>query len=575
MAGKRVAPPEVRWASETKKSSTTKQNEGKKGGGLAVLLTVVLLLGALFAGFCAYTASLDTILPGVTVSGTIDLGGLTKAQAREKLEQELPALLRASRRTLTLDGEELGSWTMEELGFSADSAALADAAWNTGREGGFMGNALAYLKALTGGGADLLAETSWDSAPAQAIVERLAEKVDRPGADAFYELTEQGLFVTKETDGLALDQGQALYLLGQYTLGEQTTGEVTVTSSPGKELDVEALAARLNAEATETRYDAATGTVVEGTVGVALDAEAARYVLEAAAPGTRVQLPAQVVYPEMTKAELEAVLFRDVLGTATTNVSGSSARRGNVKLAGEAVNGTILNPGDIFDYNKVVGERTAERGYGAAATYVNGETVDTIGGGICQVSSTVYLASLLSNLEIVERYAHRYWPGYIELGMDATVSWGGPEFRFKNNTDYPIRIDVEYKNSKLTVTFHGTKTDDTYVKMTREVLSSSGYETEYVETEELPWGQEKQKQNGYTAYKVESYRCVYDGQGNLISKTLEAKSDYKSRNEIILVGIAGKPQEQPPADTGTTDEPTPPLEDTSDEEMPEWLRPSN
>ena len=99
----------------------------------------------------------------------------------------------------------------------------------------------------------------------------------------------------------------------------------------------------------------------------------------------------------------------------------------------------------------MVGKRTTDRGFGAAPAYVNGETVDTIGGGICQVSSTIYYAALLSNLEIVERYAHRYAPSYITWGMDATVSWGGPEFRFKNDTGYPVRLDVTYENSRITV----------------------------------------------------------------------------------------------------------------------------
>jgi len=292
----------------------------------------------------------------------------------------------------------------------------------------------------------------------------------------------------------------------------------------------------------------------------------------------------------MTAQELEAVLFRDVLSTTTTNVSGSSARKGNVKLAGAAVNGTILNDGDIFDYNQVVGKRTTERGFGEAATYVNGETVNTVGGGICQVSSTIYLATLLANLEIVERYNHRFYPGYITMGMDATVSWGGPEFRFKNNTGYPIRIDVSYANSKLTVTMVGTKVDDTYVKMTYEQLSTTSYETEYVNDPTLPYGTQRQKQNGYTGREVVSYRNVYKGDGTLISSKMEAKSSYKSRNQIILVGTAGAPAPADPAgepagggadvpvlppDSGGTAaqpdaEPAPPPTDSG---IPGWLMP--
>ena len=138
----------------------------------------------------------------------------------------------------------------------------------------------------------------------------------------------------------------------------------------------------MNAEPSAARYDVETGKVVDGEVGVRLDPEAAAFALEAAVPGETVQLPAEVVYPEMTAQELEAVLFRDVLSTTTTTVSGTGARKGNVKLAGAAVNGLVLNDGDVFDYNQVVGKRTVERGYGEAATYVNGETVNTVGGPV-------------------------------------------------------------------------------------------------------------------------------------------------------------------------------------------------
>lgn len=98
-----------------------------------------------------------------------------------------------------------------------------------------------------------------------------------------------------------------------------------------------------------------------------------------------------------------------------------------------------------------------------------------------------------------------------------------------------------YANSKLTVTIVGTKTDDTYVKMTYDLLGTTKYETEYVETEELPWGEQRQKQNGYTGYEVVSYRNVYKGDGTLLSSNVEAKSNYKSRNQIILTGTAGRP----------------------------------
>ena len=336
------------------------------------------------------------------------------------------------------------------------------------------------------------------------------------------------------------------------------------------------MAQELNAEPSPARYDIEQGKVVDGKIGVSLDPQAAAFALDAAAPGETIRLPGDVTYPSLTAEELEAVLFRDELGTVTTRVGGTSVRRNNVKLAGACCDGIILNDGDIFDYNAVVGKRTTARGFGAAPAYVNGETVETVGGGICQVSSTIYYATLLSNLEIVERYAHRYAPSYITWGMDATVSWGGPEFRFRNNTGYPIRLDVTYKNSQITVTVVGTKVDDTYVKMTYKNLGDTPYETEYVETEELDWGTQQQKQSPYTGHQVVSYRNVYSGDGSLISQEQEAKSNYKSRNEIILVGTRGKP-----ASGGTTipdfggdnsgtvsDIPLPPDEDYDEPTLP-------
>ncbi len=594
--GKRVAAPEKRWAEPKKKERASGapqkgRNTGRKAGGVLLGLAAVLVIATLAFGF--YVRSYDRIFPGVTAAwGSVDLSGLTREQARDTLTAELPSLLTDTKHQVELDGQVLGIYSMSDVGYAPQIDQMIDTACAAGRDGSFFANALTFANGLLGAGEDVSLSTDWDAEKTQAVMDEISALVDQSAVDASYELTRDGLFVTKQRDGRTVDQEQLRTMFASLEPGQTQTMECPVTTVSGKQLELNELAAALNTEATPARYDKESGTVKDGTVGVALDVDAARTVLDAANEGERVQLPAQITYPEMTAQELESVLFKDLLGTTTTNVGGTSVRRGNVKLAGEAVNGTVLNAGDIFDYNKVVGQRTTERGYGAAATYVNGQTVDTVGGGICQVSSTIYLASLLSNLEIVERYNHRYYPGYITLGMDATVSWGGPEFRFRNNTDYPIRIDVTYANSKLTVSFYGTKTDDTYVKMTREVLSTTGYETEYVETDELEHGVQKQKQSGYTGYKVKSYRNIYSGDGKLISSTLEATSDYKSRNEIILVGTKNRPDTQPttptPPEQTTPPAETPPTEGSSSDsgtteggtiegntsQLPSWLQPA-
>ena len=529
MSGKRVAQGEL---AQTR----------KKGSGavwIALGLTAALLLGGM-AAMCFYAASYDKVFPGVTL-GDRSLSGLTQDELRQTLTAD--ALL-SGEVVITADGEELGRRTQKELGAYIKEDSLAGTAWSVGREEGGMGwvkNGWTMLTGLLGGrtSADLV--VYYNDGTLRQTAEEMAALFDQEQIDGSYELTEDGIYAVKPADGRTLDQPALIRAITDLD-GGAGTADAPFESVPGRDLDLEAIALELNAEPSPARYDIPTGKVVDGQIGVSLDPQAARFALDAAAPGEQIRLPADVTYPSMTAQELEAVLFRDVLGSTSTHVGGTSIRRGNVKLAGEACNGVILNDGDIFDYNAVVGKRTTDRGFGAAPAYVNGETVDTIGGGICQVSSTVYYATLLANLEIVERYAHRYAPNYITWGMDATVSWGGPEFRFRNNTGYPIRVDVTYdKKNNIKVEIVGTKTDDTYVKMTYKNLGDTPYETERIETEDLPWGTEQRKQSPYTGHQVVSYRNVYKGDGTLISSTQEAKSNYKSRNEIILVGTGGKP----------------------------------
>ena len=531
MDGKRVSQQEV--------LEQTKKHTGGKAGWIAAAIVVGVLLAAA-AGLCAYANSYQQVFPGVRL-GQESLAGLSREELAERAS---PDALLSGQVSISARGLDLGTYTQKQLGARVETEDLADAVWQIGREqgpAGWLKNGWTMLKGRLGGSTDVEAAISgYDPAILRSTAQALAAEFDRQPVDGTYELSRDGLYATKPANGQRLDQEG---LVEELEALEGAAGEVEAPWEElrARELDLKALAQELNAEPSAAWYDVETGKVMDGQVGVKLDPEAAAFALESAVPGETVQLPAQVVYPELTAQELEAVLFRDVLSTTTTNVSGSSARKGNVRLAGEAVNGLVLNNGDVFDYNQVVGKRTVERGYGEAATYVNGETVNTVGGGICQVSSTIYLATLLANLEIVERYNHRFYPGYITLGMDATVSWGGPEFRFKNNTGYPIRLDVSYANSKLTVTVVGTKVDDTYVKMTYDLLSTTGYETEYVETDELAWGEQRQKQNGYTGYQVVSYRNVYSGDGTLLSSNVEAKSNYKNRNQIILTGTAGRP----------------------------------
>ena len=222
--------------------------------------------------------------------------------------------------------------------------------------------------------------------------------------------------------------------------------------------------------------------VTRSVVGVSFDVAAAEQAWAQASYGDTVVIPLVIDEPEMTTEDYESMLFADVLsknwtmvrlnlipdmiGEARTSAAGSTNNRiSNLKKACGLLNGIEIMPGETFSYNPALGERVPEAGWLPATAYADGEVRQEYGGGICQVSSTLFNAVLYSNLEIVERECHQFKVGYLPAGMDATVSWGWPDFKFRNNKEYPIRIVAWYDDDTREVCFQirGTDTEHQYV----------------------------------------------------------------------------------------------------------------
>lgn len=509
-------------------------HSGKK---TAVILTVIAgSLLAVYLGLCGAAALSGTFFPNTTLNG-VKISGQTVSQAGKQLEKELPG------RTCDIylneqSGKPAATVTYADLGArpTTDYASMAKDAYAMQHQADFFSGGAAYLSSLLGS-ARLAADMTWDDARFHTAVEKLTGEFSYDPQDTSYELGDNCVLVTKAKDGQTVsaeDLSNALETVLQETGNSSIT--VPAAANPATVLSAQEIYDAVAGEMKNAGYDRSTGTITPEQVGAKFDVAEAERLIDGADPGTVVKVPATIEYPAVTAEQLKGVLFRDVLGSATTHVGGTSARISNVKLATSAVNGTVLNCGDAFSYNGTVGKRTEAKGYQAAPAYVQGETVDEIGGGVCQPSSTLYLACLRSNLEIVERYAHRYVPSYIAKGMDATVSWGGPDYQFRNDTNYPIKIAATYSKGYLTMTLYGTKTDGTTVKMTNTVLSSTAWKTVYQDDNTLTVGTQQVKVTPYTGYKVVTYRNLYDASGNLLTSKQEAVSDYKVRDKLVLVG---------------------------------------
>lgn len=544
-----------------------KKLPGKKIGLIAGI--TVGVLAAAYTGICIAAAAGHTVFGKTDVLG-VDVSGLTKQQVQETWEAEAAGVYQSSGISVLINGEEVKMLSLDELGATVTGEDAAQAAWNAGHGGNFITNGAALIRSWFEE-TPTVPHLTVDEEVLGKTVDALTKELSSAPINGTYRVDakkQDGFYVTKPADGRQVD-GAALKaaLVQELEEGRLTPVKCQYGTLGAKGLDLDAISKKLE-KAVNSKYDKKTGGVTKSRPSVSFDVAEAQKLLEQAQCGEEIVIPAKVQAAAITEEKLQQVMFRDVLGSYTTSVGGTWERKTNVRLAAANIDGYIMNSGDDFYYNQAVGQRTTARGFQAAPAYVGGKTVDEVGGGICQVSSTLYYAAMLANLKIVEREEHMYAPSYITFGCDATVSWGGPEFAFRNNTDYPIKIVTYYSGDTLTVEIYGTKVDDTYVRIISETLSQTDYKVVYQKTDELKKGVEQVEQYPYTGYYVETWRNVYSGNGDLISSTFEASSDYCARDEIIKVGTKVDPvkpavKPDPPAT------PNPPEESQTPEVTPE------
>lgn len=525
--------------------------KAKKPGVLQIIAAVVVLALVLvgYVILCNWVNT-EQIMSKTTVNG-VDLSGMTQDQAEAALEEDFQKRYSQAKLTVSANGDEYTVELGNALGLDCGELAQKALAPSQAQ---FLTRGFSYMKAaLVGRKLNVMPEVGDPETLHQDIVDSGLLEIDTT-VQTSYEIKDEQLVFTIGTTGSSVDEE---VLTEQINAAVQADNYEKTLECPMVTGTVEPV--NVNKVYQEVYKDPANATldpqndyeIVEAVTGVSFDKEEAAAALEGAEEGSQVKVALSYKEPEITTQNLEENLFKDRLATYTTKVGGTADRKSNVRLAAEKCNGVILLNGDVFSYNEVVGERTAANGFKPAAAYLNGETVQEYGGGICQVSSTLYAATLYANLEIVQRQNHTYASSYIGLGLDATVSWGGPDFQFSNNRAYPIKIESSYYDGYMTVNIWGTKTDDTTVEIVSETLETIPYETEYKNDSSQYVGESTVVQSGEDGYKVQTYRQIYDGDGNLISNEKEAYSVYSKHNQIIYQGTKEKPKTTTKKNTDT------------------------
>ena len=512
----------------------SKPAKASKTPGLLIAIACVLLVTIILGSVWFLFSDNWFTMPDVTVSG-IAMGGMSRKEAKDALRAHLLESYATENMTVTVLDTTL-QLPANEANVQVDINKAVNAAYNESGEfdlTGYIRVDSAALNALLDTfGTKFNANLVETTATVEGNVPDLTTGEAQPG---------QTLVVTIGSPQMGLDVDQLkAQILKAYSMRTFTvTGECTVIE-PKIPTAQELYDANLT-PAVDSVLDTTTFVASNETYGYAPSLEQATKLLENAQYGDTLRIPFEKLTPAATKESLEGPLFRDVIGEYTTRYSGSDTnnRNTNLGLACDKINGIILMPGEVFSYNMTLGERTKENGWKPAGSYVNGLTVDTYGGGICQGSTTLYNCVLQADLKLVECWPHGYVSDYVPHGMDASVNWGTADFRFENTTNWPIRIEASRAGGKMTMRLIGTDEKDYYIKMTYKDISSRAYEEvfEMVDPDNNPNGYKDGQVlvTPYTGYRVKTYKHKYDKVTNeLIETTLERDITYSHRDRKVV-----------------------------------------
>lgn len=370
----------------------------------------------------------------------------------------------------------------------------------------------------------------------------LAKEYGTPMVEPRYTIKGDKMTVYKGTDGIGIDYNNLVATVSQRIAENDYSPIATqIITLTAPEVDIDDIYREVKCapeNAYETKDASGNPKFTAEVIGKDFDLIAAENLIEASPDAGQWEIKLKLTYPEINLKQVRAPYCLDELSTCTTSYRGSSAeRRNNVEQAATKINtyngrtdGMILQPGEEFSFNGVVGERTAASGFMKAPVYLSSGSTEDYGGGICQVSTTLYCAALYANLKITERHNHlyviHYWP---TEGCDATVDWGHLDFKFKNNKEYPIKIAFTWENSKLTATITGTA-DGITAKVESKVESTVPYTIKYKHTT-IEY-REGYSVGGDKGKSIRVWRIVYQD-GKQISKKQESNNLYNPLSKTI------------------------------------------
>lgn len=537
-------------------------------------LALVLIIGFMSIFFLSTTDPYGkTILNNVLIAD-VNVGGMTKDEAISAVKQATSHTYPVLDMVVDLAGNQL-RLSPADTGVSLDVKAAVNAAYDYGRTGTKAEQEKAYQDSLTGSHIiGLLPYLELNNDYIRSVLEEYEKNTGSTLTQASYGLDggipdvtakdfdpantpARTLVILMGTPGISFD-ADAVYdqILDAYSLHDfMVTVEGLDTTSEPDPVDLKAIYEEFYVEPVNASMNLQNYTVIPGTYGYGFDMEQAQKKVDAADYGEEVRIPMEFIEPTVLNADM---FFQDVLAEYETTYKDRGNLQTNLMLACEAINGKVLNPGESFSFNNTVGQRTSAKGYKYADDQIGTEKNRILGGGISQVSSALYYCALVADLDVTNRTAHSYVPGYSDYGLDAAVGWATPDLKFTNSLGLPIRIDAKAIDGKVKITLMGTDEQDYFVAMDYEISGTKAFQTEYrdfkIDNEE-GYKDGEVIQEGAVGYVIKTYRLKYDDKtGELISRDFVNTTQYSSQPKIVARVEA--PEETTEPTEAPTEKPT-------------------
>ena len=563
---------EVKKDKKKKEENKTEKKQTKKVKKIIISIIIVAIVALLFSTVFALTnINNEKIISGVTIKG-VEVSGLTKEEAMAKLETVYSEKMKNNIMLQYQDLESELNPTLMEVKYDIEKAV--NEAYSLGRNENIFINNYNILGTLIGK-RDFNVDMTMNEETTKQTINDIGANLPGIMMESSYSIEDDELIITRGKEGVVISTDTLLSEVKEMLNDIHETEnmiEIPVETKTPQEIDIDKIHSEVYQEPQDAYYTKDPFTVYPEVEGIDFDVEKAKEIIAAEIKDEYV-IDLIVTKPKVTLEDIGTEAFPDRLSTFSTRYDASDKdRTTNLVLACQKLNGKVIMPGETFSYNAALGPRTYAAGYRNGKIYENGQVVDGLGGGICQISSTLYNAALMSDMEIVERRNHQFVTSYVDEGRDATVVYGSTDFRFKNTRTYPVRLVASAKGGVATVSVYGIKEADreyTYSFKT-DVISTIPYTTKYEEDSSLAAGQEVVKQKGTNGLVCKTYMTKMLN-GKIVSTKLLSTDTYSAMQRIVKRGILTTTSNQSSSTsvpTTNTEANTEPTEQTPEETLP-------